>query len=399
MAEAAPGNSRPGPAVSRQITGFAAHLRMNGFRLGLSESRAALALVDHLGTDRPADCRLGLKVLLCSGTEDWNRFDDLFEAYWMRRGKTRDRVRQTNTSHVSDVRPTVWRDHFGETAKASGGTLDRVSDGDPDDGDPGDGAKSRLVASHQDTIRRTDLRHLSDPDEIAEAERVALRLARALRYRLSRRYRLERRPTRIDLRRTIRANLSRGGDPVTLIGRGRPSRPVEIVLFVDVSGSMQPYTRFFLQFVAGLVGAWPKSDAYLFHTRLVRVTEAVRERDPLKAMAKLALVAGGIGGGTKLGDSLARFNDVYAKSAINSRTVFVVFSDGYDTGSPDRLARELTRLKTRVRRLVWLNPLLGWRDYEPVTAAMAAARPHIDRFATAHTLDALAALETEWATL
>lgn len=399
MAEAALEKSGPGPGVSRQITGFAAHLRLNGFRLGLSESRAAMALVDHLGIDRPAACRLGLKVLLCSGAEDWNRFDDLFEAYWMRRGKARERVRQANTGHVSDVRPAVWQDHFNEPAKASGGTLDRAADGDPDEDGPADGARSRLVASRRDTIRRTDLRHLSDPDEIAEAERIALRLARALKYRLSRRYRVERRPTRLDLRRTIRANLSRGGDPVTLIGRGRPPRPVEIVVFVDVSGSMQPYTRFFLQFVAGLVGGWLKSDAYLFHTRLVRVTEAVRERDPVKAMAKLALVAGGIGGGTRLGDSLARFNDLYAKTAINSRTVFVVFSDGYDTGAPDRLARELARLKTRVRRLVWLNPLIGWRDYEPVTAAMAAALPHIDRFATAHTLEALAALETEWAAL
>ena len=114
-------------------------------------------------------------------------------------------------------------------------------------------------------------------------------------------------------------------------------------------------------------------------------------------MTRLALLADGFGGGTKLGESLKRFNDVYAKRALNSRSVVMVLSDGYDTGAPDLLARELARLKRRAPRLVWLNPLLGWRDYRPVTAAMTAAMPFIDHFAAANTLESLAAIEGELA--
>ena len=379
---------------SSAMAGFVAHLRLNGFRLGLTETQAALALVDHLGADRVATCRLGLKILLCGGTEDWNRFDELFEAYWFRRGRVRERPQRAADKHVHDVRPSVWQSHFdGQTGKAA--TIDRIADGEGDEQDIGDAAKGRLVASLRDTVRRTDLRHLTDRDEIAEAERVALRMARAMRYRLSRRYRASRRTARIDLRRTIRASLSKGGDPAELIGRARPWRPVEIVLFVDVSGSMQPYMRYFLQFATGLVRSWPGTEAFLFHTRLVGVTDAVRERDPMKAMARLSLVASGIGGGTRLGDCLAQFNDRHAKSVLGSRTVFIIFSDGYDTGAPDGLATELARVKRRAGRVVWLNPLIGWQDYEPVTAAMNAALPHIDLFAPAHTLDALARIEDE----
>lgn len=388
------------PDFSRSMSEFISHLRLNGFRLGLGEAEAALSLVGHLGVGNAPACRLGLKILLCSGHEDWNRFDEMFEAFWFRRGTVRNQVQQSTNNNVSDLRSSVWQSHFEGQSGASG-TLDRVSDDNSGDDETeiAENAKGRLIASETNTVQRTDLRHLSDPGEMAEAERIALKLARAMRYRLSRRYRLDAGGKRIDLRRTIRANLSRGGDPVTLIGRSRPHRPVEIVLFVDVSGSMEPYTRFFLQFVSGLVGAWPKSDAYLFHTRLVRVTDAVRERDPTKAMAKLSLVANGLGGGTKLGECLKHFNDRYAKSCLNSRSVFVVFSDGYDTGGAGDLVREIARLKLRARRLVWLNPLIGWQDYEPVTAAMAAALPYIDRFAPAHTLDTLAALEDELVTL
>jgi uncharacterized protein with von Willebrand factor type A (vWA) domain len=112
-------------------------------------------------------------------------------------------------------------------------------------------------------------------------------------------------------------------------------------------------------------------------------------------MTRLALRAEGFGGGTRLGPCLRVFNDRYAKAALSSRSVFIVMSDGYDTAPAEELAAELARLKRRVRRLIWLNPLLGWASYAPVNRAMAAAMPFIDHFAAAHSLDALAALEPE----
>ena len=149
----------------------------------------------------------------------------------------------------------------------------------------------------------------------------------------------------------------------------------------------------------GLVCAWINTDAYLIHTKLIRVTDGFRDKDPIKAMTRLSLMADGFGGGTKLGDSLRQFNDGYAKRTLNSRSVAIIMSDGYDTGRPEALAHELARLKRRAPRLVWMNPLLGWRNYRPVTAAMDAALPYIDHFAAANTLDSLAALEADLARL
>jgi uncharacterized protein with von Willebrand factor type A (vWA) domain len=138
---------------------------------------------------------------------------------------------------------------------------------------------------------------------------------------------------------------------------------------------MTVYSRYFLCFLRGLLGQWLQAEAFLFHTRLVRVSEVLREGDP------------------------AAFNDRYAKATLTSRSLVLVMSDGYDTDPPLSLAFELERLKRRSRRLVWLNPLLGWKDYAPVARAMAVALDYVDHFASAHSLASLAALESEFARL
>jgi uncharacterized protein with von Willebrand factor type A (vWA) domain len=137
----------------------------------------------------------------------------------------------------------------------------------------------------------------------------------------------------------------------------------------------------------------------LFHTRLVHIANSLRERDRNVAMARLSLMADGFGGGTRIATSLKTFNDGYSKEALGSRSVIIVMSDGYDTDSPEALAVELRRLKRRAHRLVWLNPLLGWKGYAPVARAMAVALDYVDCFATAHSLASLAALEDQLARL
>jgi uncharacterized protein with von Willebrand factor type A (vWA) domain len=382
----------PADPAARMV-GFLRHLRANDFPLGPAETEAALRLIADRDWLAPERARLGLLVLLAARAEEWRRFDDLFEAYWHQAGRIRTRA-TPSPGAASSGRSGLWDRHLAGDA-ARRGKLGNMAEMAGEDEDADAGGTGRLIASTASHLRRTDLRHLTDPEEIRAAERLAFRLARALRYRLSRRYRAARKGARLDLRRTIRSNLAQGGEPMALIEQGRPDRPVRIVALLDVSGSMQPYARFFLQFLKGLITAWPESEAFLFHTRLVRVTDAVRYRDSIRAMSRLALMAEGFGGGTRLGASLQIFNRRYAKSAINSRTVFLVFSDGYDTGSSDDLVPELARLKKRVRRLVWLNPLLGWQDYQPINRAMTAALPFIDHFAAAHTLDDLAAIEPE----
>jgi uncharacterized protein with von Willebrand factor type A (vWA) domain len=167
---------------------------------------------------------------------------------------------------------------------------------------------------------------------------------------------------------------------------------MRIVALCDVSGSMTIYARVFLAFLTGLVRADDATDAWLFHTRLVRISDALRDADPLRALNRLSLLADGFGGGSKIGASLADFARGPARHGVNSRTVVVILSDGYDTDPPAALTEALIRLRKRGGRIIWLNPLKGWADYAPVTAAMAAALPHLDLFAAATTLNDLAAL-------
>lgn len=396
MTTTRPASDAAGPAaISRRMIGFVSHLRGNDFHVGPAETRLALDLLRRVGPADLGSARDGLRTLLAGRKEEWDRFDDLFEAYWFARGRVRTMAaRDAREWSAGSSQPTIWSDHLADHDVRRSAPSGPAGPADEDGPDGAEGP-GRLAASTRPALHRTDLRHITDPDEMAEAERIAFRIARAMRHRLSRRYRAGNRGARIDLRRTIRANIPSGGDPIRLVFKRRPDRPVRIVVLLDVSGSMEPYSRFLLQFVKGLVCTWIEADAYLFHTKLVRVTDAVREKDSVKAMTRLALLADGFGGGTRLGECLGLFNDRYAKTAINARTVFLVLSDGYDTGSEDRLAHELQRLKRRARRLVWLNPLLGWRSYEPVNRAMTAALPFIDHFATAHTLDALAEIERE----
>ena len=381
------------------MVGFIGHLRLNGFRLGPAESATALACLREVEAGDPDEARLALKTLLAGNAEEWRRFDGLFEAYWLARGRERaGATPEDGSAHQRDSRPPpLWRSAIPSAAKPGDDLPETWRPSDDESGETR--SPAAIAAARRERLMRTDLRHLANGPDLAEAEELALRLARAMVHRLSRRRRAASRGPTLDLRRTIRRNIGRGGEPIDLVHRRRPDRPVRIVVLVDVSASMKPYARVFLLFVRGLVARWLDADAYLFHTRLARITGAFSERDPLKAMSRLSLMSQGFGGGTRIAGSLATFNDRYARTAINSRTVVVIMSDGYDCDPPRDLARQLARLKQRARRLVWLNPLLGWREYAPVGRGMAAAMPYIDCFAAAHTLDGLAAIEPELARL
>jgi uncharacterized protein with von Willebrand factor type A (vWA) domain len=148
-------------------------------------------------------------------------------------------------------------------------------------GEPRWASTGRLIASRSDALSRTDPHTLVTPEEAAEAGLIAERLARAIRYRLCRRRTPARRREMIDIRRTIRRNLSRGGEPIELRRKHRPERPVKLVVLLDASGSISIYSRYFLNFVRGLIGRWLHADAFLFHTRLVQIADALRERDPM----------------------------------------------------------------------------------------------------------------------
>jgi uncharacterized protein with von Willebrand factor type A (vWA) domain len=190
----------------------------------------------------------------------------------------------------------------------------------------------------------------------------------------------------VDLRRSMRANLMRG-EIIELRRRERRRRKVRLVLLCDVSGSMDLYSRFLLQFLFALQNVFGRVETFTFATRLTRVTDHLRGASYRHALKRLADVRD-FSGGTRIGDSLAEFNRSWGH-LVNRRTIVIVLSDGWDTGEPDVLAAEMLAIKRKAGRMIWLNPLLGNPSYEPLTRGMAAALPLVDRFAAAHNLASL----------
>ena len=382
----------PGPAA--RVAGFVAHLRENGLRLGVAEVELCLNALTQVNAATPAECRRVLRAVCTGCQEEAERFEALFDSFWMDAGRVKQRITaKTQPSFSDDVHSS--RDGTGQDAGSSGS----VTAPDAGEGAADSHGTGKLIATRQRNLSRRDLRDLVRPDEIAEAEAIARRIGAALRDRRSRRRIAARKGDRLHFRKTIRRSLSTGGEPLRLLRKRRPERSRKIVALCDVSGSMSVYAQVFLAFLAGLMRADKDAEAYLFHTRLVRITEALRDKDAMRAIGRMSLMADGFGGGSKIGSSLETFANTYAKRFVDGRSVVLILSDGCDTEPPEQLSCALAKLAKRGCKIIWLNPLKGWRDYAPIAGGMAAALPHLDLFKSANSLDDLAALEPHLVTL
>ncbi len=390
-------NELIGAPARRRVASFARTLRDNGFHIGLAETRDALQLLASPAALRPTSLKPALRSLFCATRSDWERFDEIFDAFWRGRDMRRRQILSGSPSAPHAPARRLAEAHLPQDALSLPDHVERRTNGD---GETTDGSRGRREgASHAERLSTTDLRHIVDPDDVTATHALAARLARVMRARLVRREQIRRRGRRLDLRRTIHRSISHGGTPIELAWRRRKIKPLRLVILLDASGSMSLYTAFFIRFLHGVVDSFREAEAFVFHTRLAHVSPSLRDRDVTRAVEKLSLMAQGIGGGTRIGDSLATFNRWHARRVINSRTAVMIVSDGYDTGEPEGLAEEMRRLRRRCRKIVWLNPLIGWRDYSPQARGMQAALPYIDLFAPAHNLQSLAALEPYLASL
>jgi uncharacterized protein with von Willebrand factor type A (vWA) domain len=336
---------------------------------------------------------LACKAVIPRTADQFDHFDALFEAYWLNGGREKRGILNGDSNKAMNPSVRSARSEYGDDP-ASGNEAGKAEEADQDNAqDTAQSGEGKLTGSLSRNIDKVDLRELMTPESLEQAERIARQLAAAMRDRRSRRRRAANRGNALNLRKIIRASISTGGDPIRLFKLRRPERPVNIVALLDVSGSMLVYSRVFLAFLKGLVCHDQKTDAYLFHTSLLRVSDVMRDTDTLRAVNRLSLMAQGFGGGTRIAQNLHRFNQQYAAHSVTARSVVIIFSDGYDTDPPELMVSALARLKRRGCRIIWLNPLKGWQDYAPVAAGMAAALPYLDLFASANTLDSLTALE------
>jgi uncharacterized protein len=244
-----------------------------------------------------------------------------------------------------------------------------------------------VQASEAERLAQVRLEELDD-DELALVAELVRRLSVATPPRRARRSHASPRGEHLDVRATLRRSRRTAGDPVERRYRRRRMRARPLVALLDVSGSMTPYARAYLLLLEGAArGA--RAEAFVFATRLTRVTRALREGHPHAALRRAGVAAPDWAGGTRIGDALRAFNDRWGRRGLARDAVVVVFSDGWERGDPALVAREMERLSRLAYRVVWVNPRVAAAGFEPSTGGMAAALPFVDELVSGHSLSAL----------
>ncbi len=326
------------------------------------------------------------------------RLDDRDHTYWAGRATL---VRRPEDLALYDRAFAVFfegRRSEGDDADDEPQSITIAVDDDNDDdtgaddepqADPNDDEIIELRFSTTETLRNKDFADY-DADELAEAHELMSRMRLVGSPRRSLRFEPTNRVTRHpDIRRTMRAAISAGGEPIQRHHLAPSDRLRRLVLLLDVSGSMEPYARALLRFVHAAVAGRQKVEAFALGTRLTRVTRELRSRDPDVAMRDAGQRVHDWSGGTKLGAGLREFNDQWGVRGLARNSIVVILSDGWDRGDPTELAAEMQRLQRVTYRLVWVNPLKVTPGYAPLARGMAAALPYVDNFVEGHSIEAM----------
>jgi uncharacterized protein with von Willebrand factor type A (vWA) domain len=360
------GGSGTGPGVDpvRGLTGLARSLRAAGVAADASRLAAAVGALAHVDPLDPAQVYWSARLTLCSDPDDLPRFDAVF-AEWL-----------TPPRPVPVMAPVPVEAPLG----AGPGT-------------DGTGAVERVAATAIEVLRTRDVAAVTEVER-AELRRLIALLAPSVGTRRSRR----RRPggrAGIDRGRTMRAMLRAGGEPLVLARWRQREKPRRLVLLVDVSGSMSPYAEWLLLFAHAAVRVRPfATEVFTVGTRLTRVTRALRLRDTQAALRAAAATVPDWSGGTRLGESLRAFLDLWGQRGAARNAVVVIFSDGWERGGAELLGTQAERLRRLAHAVVWVNPHKGKDGFSPETAGMVAALPYVDALVAGHSAAALAELVT-----
>lgn len=356
------------PAVEA-LLGFSRALRASGVSADRDRLTTAIAALDHLDAADAGHVYWALRLALCSEPDDLPRFDALFDLWFNAK-----RPIFSNTIAMAPHPPA----RLASTADPGARAAD----------EPADDEALRTAASDAEILRHRDIAELSS------AERAEVyRLITLLTPRVARRRSLRRGPhghDRVDIRRTVRQLLKDGGEPGALRYTGRRRKPRRLVLLVDVSGSMTPYADALLRFAHAAVRANPSgTEVFTLGTRLTRVTRQLRVRDPELALDVAGRAIPDWSGGTRLGEALRAFLDIWGQRGLARGSVSVIASDGWERGDASLLGEQLARLERLAHRVVWVNPHRGKDGFAPVTAGMVAALPHVDELVAGHSVESL----------
>lgn len=325
---------------------------------------------------------LSLRTVLTARPEDLPIFDEEFEAFWGHVAEPDD------TMDAQDSDASQLPDH-GEVRHTEGADKSvQVSDMEGESPDDDTDEETLPLFSPVEILSSKDFSKFR-ADEMREIARAIVIIARKLATRESRRTRAAQKSHIIDARRTVRRNMKYGGTVIELARKTKKIRKPRIVLICDVSRSMDSYSRFLLQFIYALQHVIGKVESFVFSTSLTRVTPYFRSQDIQGALDSIAEDVHDWSGGTRIGQSLVTFNEEWSNRLVDHHTIVLILSDGLDTGDAEILEGAMDQLAIRAGKVIWLNPLLGSKDYRPLARGMSTALKHIDVFAPAHNLASL----------
>jgi len=377
---------------------FARLLRRAGMTIGTGQILDLIRALDLIDVGNREDVYHTARVILVGRREDLPVFDTLFDLFW------NARTAQILEQRARELLPPVGSFYPVEDCIPDQGNVDEsipqtvqivyqdaASDGDEPSEELEPQTKVMLAYSYDEILRHKDFENYT-PTELQRARQLMREMRWKIARRRTRRFEAHQLGRQLDLRRTIRRNLRNGGEVFSLAHRRLRTRPRPLVLICDISGSMDHYSRTLLQFLHTVEHGLDRVEAFVFATRLTRITRQLRTRDPGAALGEVSKAVQDWSGGTRIGEAIRTFNYAWSKRVLGRGAIVMIISDGWDRGDIAVLRAEMERLQRNCYRLIWLNPLLGLPSYQPLTQGIQAALPFVDDFMPVHNLDSLEAL-------
>lgn len=394
-----------GTQLLDRVVGFGRYLRLVGLPVNLGQTMDFANAIPAVGLVRE-DFKLAARATFVTRREDGPLFDKAFDLYWRYStfsdgdGSSDESgdmppPDQTDAEDELSIPPPPGKEgKDGDNAEKGTGQQEAVEGENAEDADP----DTMLTFSASEALKGKDFAQFN-ADEMARARFLMEKIAWKITMRRSRRTVRAAKGRYLDMRRTLRANMKYGGEPIELAHRRRKLKPRRVVLICDISGSMDRYSRLLLQFVHTVEQGLSRVEVFVFGTRLTRITRQLRVRNIDSALERVSKEVQDWAGGTRIGESLLTFNTRWARRVLGQGAIVLIISDGWDRGDVEVLRREMARLQRMSFRLIWLNPLLGSPTYQPLTRGIQAALPYVDDFLPVHNLNSLEALANSLAEL
>ncbi len=368
----------PDAHLLRNLVQFGRLLRRLGLGTTTDEIHTLTAALGEISITDRRDFKHAAAAVLVRRREHLQLFDQAFEMFW-----TADALRPRHSLDFGRQLEKIRRREPQVAALAQetqdAGGLDEIDT---------TVVERRYTYSARELLRRKDFGELT-PEEEETIRRLMRRAVLELPPRRTRRKVSAADGSFLDLRGCLRRSLGYGGEPLELAWRRRKEKRRPLVVLCDVSGSMELYSRLFLEFIYTLKSVTDRLEAFVFGTRLTRIARQLRTRRVEQALTDATAAIVDWGGGTRIGESLRIFNYQWARRVLGQGSVVAVISDGWDRGDIEVLEGEMARLSRHCDRLIWLNPLLGSPGYEPLTRGIRAVLPWTDDFLPLHNLESL----------